>query len=210
MWFQVVLDHFRPFLVLVSTERLNVDIDFMCSFFCKTLTFKNCWMKICVHLQAPTQPFLEAHVAGPTSYLSENFKLPKCWTSEVPHPSCPISNCPTFQTVGIYIFCLYENPPVCHTCFWYLQIFSRVLPWLNLDYWITCQLCQFRCKSVTIYVLHNFSSVLADWYFSWLYLNFHWLSFCEFFSGVFFSLAKENKTPGKKWQKIFPQTLSSL
>ena len=42
MWFQVVLDHFRPFLVLVSTERLNVDIDFMCSFFCKTLTFKNC------------------------------------------------------------------------------------------------------------------------------------------------------------------------
>ena len=31
-WFQLVLDRFRPFLVLVSTERLNVGIDLMCSF----------------------------------------------------------------------------------------------------------------------------------------------------------------------------------
>ena len=36
-WFQLVLDRFRPFLVLVSTERLNVGIDLMCSFLCKTL-----------------------------------------------------------------------------------------------------------------------------------------------------------------------------
>ena len=34
-WFQLVLDRFRPFLVLVSTERLNVGIDLMCSFFVK-------------------------------------------------------------------------------------------------------------------------------------------------------------------------------
>ena len=45
-----------------------------------------------------------AHVAVPTSYLFENFELPKCWTSEVSHPSCPISNCPIFQTVDIFFF----------------------------------------------------------------------------------------------------------
>ena len=32
---QLILDRFRPFLVLVSTERLNVAIDLMCSFFVK-------------------------------------------------------------------------------------------------------------------------------------------------------------------------------
>ena len=90
---------------------------------------------------------------------------------------------------SIYFFSLYENPPVCHICFWHRQICSRIFPWLNFEYWITCQLNWFGCKSTTVDVLHNFSNGLAGWYFSWLYLNFHWLSFCEFFSGVFFSLA---------------------
>ena len=69
-----------------------------------------------------------AHVAVPTFYLSKSFELPKYWKSEIPHPSCPASNCSTFQMVDIF-FHLYENPPVrhtCWTCFWYLQIFSCV------------------------------------------------------------------------------------
>ena len=36
-WFQLVLDRFRSFLVLVSKERLNVGIDLMCTFLCKDL-----------------------------------------------------------------------------------------------------------------------------------------------------------------------------
>ena len=86
---------------------------------------------------------------------------------------------------------------------WYLQIFSRVFPWLNFEYWIICQLSSFKCKSATVYILHNFSNVLADLYFSRLYLSFHWLSFCELFSGVFFSLAWERQ-PGKKPAKNVP------
>ena len=33
----------------------------------------------------------------------------KCWKNEVPHPSSPISNCPTIQTVGIF-FPLVREP----------------------------------------------------------------------------------------------------
>ena len=50
-------------------------------------------------------------VAGPTSYLSENIEFPKCWTSEVQHPSCPISNFPIIQTVDIFLSLVRE--PVC-------------------------------------------------------------------------------------------------
>ena len=49
--------------------------------------------------------------------------------------------------------------------FWYLQIFSCVY---NFECWMTCQLCWFRCKAATVYVLDNFSEVYEDWYFSWL------------------------------------------
>ena len=118
----------------------------------------------------------------------------KCRTSEMFDEWSPTSKLSDIKlsriTDGRYIFFyLSKNPLVHRFCFWYLQIFSRVFPWVNFEYWITCQLCRFRCKSATLYVWLHFSNDLADWYFSWLYLNFHWLSFCEFFSGVFFSLA---------------------
>ena len=48
---------------------------------------------------------------GPTSYLFENFGLPKCWTSEAQHPSCPMSNCPTLQTVDIFFSVVREPTP---------------------------------------------------------------------------------------------------
>ena len=47
-WFQLVLDRFRPFHVLVSTERLNVGIDLMCSFLCKDLLH----ISFCTKLQS--------------------------------------------------------------------------------------------------------------------------------------------------------------
>ena len=125
-WFQLVLDRFRLFLVLVITERLNVGIDL-----------------ILLHIG----------------------------------------------------FCL---PPVCHICFGYLQIFSGVFPWLNFEYWIACQLSWFRCKSATVYILHNFPNVLVDWYFSIFYLSFY-----DFFP-VHFSPWPKKKKPGKKPAKNFP------
>ena len=40
------------------------------------------------------------------------------------------------------------------TCLPYLfLISSNFFPWLNFEYWITCQLCWFRCKSATVNVL---------------------------------------------------------
>ena len=84
-------------------------------------------MKISIHLQASIQPFIWAHVAGPTSYMSKNVKLPKCWTSEVLHLSCPISNCPIFQTVGIFIYCTrtYLSAIPVFDIFKFFPVFSR-------------------------------------------------------------------------------------
>ena len=128
--------------------------------------------------------------------MSENFKLPKCWTSEVLHPNCLISNCPIFQTV--HIFCLLEDPPVCHTCFWYLQIFSGVLPWLIFEYWITCQLCRFRCKSATVYVLLHLSNVFCGLVFLLTLLNFSLTEFLWVFFWCIFPLDLRKKYTGKK------------
>ena len=147
---------------------------------------------------------------------------------QVLHPTCPkISN---FRNVGIvkshiqnvsyqiiphsrqliYLLHLYENPPACipaKPVFWYLQFFP-VYIWLNFEYWITCQLCRFRCKSATVYVLINFSNLHADWYFSWLYLNFHWLIFCGVPSRCIFFFALQIKTPRKKADKKCSPKLS--
>ena len=67
------------------------------------------FLRIFVHLKVSMQPFIWVHVVGPTSYLSKNFKLPKFWTSEVQHPSCPILNFLTIQTVDIF-FSLIREP----------------------------------------------------------------------------------------------------
>ena len=65
-------------------------------------------------------------------------------------------------------------------------ISSNLFPcllWLSFEYWITYQLCRFRCKSATVYILHNFSNVLAGCISS----DFTWLSFCGvFYRCVFF------------------------
>ena len=132
-WFQLVLDRFRLFLVLVITERLNVGIDLMWSILCKTFT--SYWL-----LSATCLPYL----------------------------------------------------------FWISSNLFSVFPWLNFEYWIACQLSWFRCKSATVYILHNFPNVLVDWYFSIFYLSFY-----DFFP-VHFSPWPKKKKPGKKPAKNFP------
>ena len=124
---------------------------------------------------------------------------------EVRHSSCPILNCFTFPTVDI-LFSIAREPK-CWPNPSYFLITSDLFPcllWLNFGYCIICQLCWFMNKSVTVCVLHNFPNVLADWISSWLYLHFHWLSFCGGFSRCIFSLAKEKKTQGKKPAKNVP------
>ena len=81
---------------------------------------------------------------------------------------------------------------------------------MNFEYWISYQLCRFRCKSATAYVLHNFSNVLADWYFSWIYLTFHWLSPCGVFPGVLSLWPKKKRHREKNLQKMFLQTQSKM
>ena len=123
--------------------------------------------------------------------LVQNFELPKCWTSEVPYSSHPISNYPTIQTVDIFYSLVRESicPPYLWSLFFNSSNLFPCLLWLNFEYWITYQLCRLRCKSATAYVLHNFSNVLADWCFFSIHLSFHWLSFCGVFSRCTFSLA---------------------
>ena len=101
----------------------------------------------------------------------------------------------------IYFFYSHENPPVCHTCFWYLQIFSCVFPWLNFEYWITCQLCWFRCKSATVYVLllQRFCGLA----FLLTLLKF---SLTEFLWAFFRCKSHREKSR----QKMFPQTQSKI
>ena len=82
--------------------------------------------------------------------------------------------------------------------------------WLNFEYWITCQLCRFRCKSPTVYFLHNFSNILADCYFSSLYLNFHWLSSEGDFSGVSPPWPKKKRHRKEILQKMFLLTQSKI
>ena len=156
----------------------------------------------------PAQPFIWARVAGPTSYLSKNFKLPKCWTSEVQHPSCPISNFVTIQTVDI-IFSLIREPACPPNLLnLFLDIFKSFPLFIMIKFWAFNILtsCRFRCKSATACVLHNFSNVLSDWYFSWFYLNFHWLSSSMVFFVLYILLGLSKKDREKILQRMFLQT----
>ena len=89
----------------------------------------------------------------------------------------------------------------------YLQIF---LLWLNFDYMITCQLCQLRCKSATVYVLHNFSNVLAAGIspdFTWIFTD--WVS-AVVFPCVFSHWSKNKRHLEKTLQKMFLKTQSKI
>ena len=94
------------------------------------------FLKISVLLQASIQPFVCDCVAGTTSYLSENFELPKCWASEVQHPSCPISNFPTIQTVDIFFSLVREPacPPYLLNLFF--DIFKSFPLFIVIEFWV--------------------------------------------------------------------------
>ena len=109
----------------------------------------------------------------------------------------------------IYIFYFYETRLSALPVFDVFKSFP-VFSWLNFRYWITCQLCQFRCKSKTIYVLLHFFNALADWCFSWLYLNYHdWVS-ARFFPVYFSPWPKKKRHWRKGRQKMFPRTQSKV
>ena len=159
----------KIYFILAFVQNLN---HFDCQLL-ETLEWR-LFLTFSAHLQVSIQPFTWARVAGPTSYLSENFELPKCWTSEVPHPSYEISNCSTIQIVDIF-FSLAREP----TCPPYL---------LNLFFDIFKSFPLFTMIEFWVLALHSFYNVFADWYFAWLYLNFHWLSFRGLFNRCIFSL----------------------
>ena len=151
------------------------------------------------------------HPTCPTISNFRNVGQMKSKIQAVQYQIVPLSNCPTIKTVDIF-FSLVREP----TCPLYLScvlISSNLFPcllWLNFEYWITCKLGWYKSKSTTAYVLHNFSNVLADWYFSWRYLNFHWLSFCGVFSRCIFSLPKKKRHWEKKPAKNVPRNSKKL
>ena len=88
--------------------------------------------------------------------------------------------------------------------FRYLQIFSCICyDWvLSIGYCVN-----FAHLGVTLGLstFHNFSNVLVDKYFSWLYLNFDWLSFCGVFSRWIFSWPEKKDTVKKTRKKCLPK-----
>ena len=63
--------------------------------------------------------------------------------------------------------------------FWYLFL---CLLRLKFENWLICQLCRFKCKSATAYLFHNFSNILVERYFTWIFIE--WVS-TEIFPGIF-------------------------
>ena len=147
-WFYIVSGGFRPSLVLLSTERLNVGLDLMCSFsrknllhtsFCTKLqsflfsTFKNSWRKI---VSKDFCTFTGVYIAinmGPCrrSYI---LIVQKFWTSKMLDKWSPTS-----KMSNIKLFHYLDGRHIFFTCtrtrlsaipikpiFWYLQIFSLV------------------------------------------------------------------------------------
>ena len=111
---------------------------------------------------------------------------------------------------GRYIFSLVREPACPPNLLnLFLDIFNYFPLFITIKFWALTNIltsCQFRCKSATAYVLHNFSNVLSDWYFSWLYLNFYWLSSCGVFFAVHILLVLRKKDREKSLQKMFLQT----
>ena len=67
---------------------------------------------------------------------------------------------------GRYIFFSLVREPTCLPYLFNLlfDIFKSfpVFVMIEFEYWISCQLCRFRCNSGIVYVLHNFANVLPD------------------------------------------------
>ena len=84
-----------------------------------------------------------------------------------------------------------------------LNLFFDIFKSFTFEYLVTCQLCWFGCKCVTIYVSENFSKVLEDRYFSWLCLNFIDWIFGRFFPSVFSPWPKKKKDTWKSCSTKF-------
>ena len=87
------------------------------------------------------------------------------------------------------------------TAFWYLQIFSRIC-----YYWVFIIGYHVNFADLGVSVELSmlwpiFLTFLRTKYFSWLYLNLHWLSFCGIFTRCIFSLAWKKQHRKKSLQK---------
>ena len=85
----------------------------------------------------------------------------------------------------------------------YSKLFLFLL-WLNFEYWITCHVCLFRCKSATVYFLHNFPTFLWTGIspdFTWFFID--WVS-AWFFSDVFSPWPKKKRYLEKSSLKNIP------
>ena len=85
---------------------------------------------------------------------------------------------------------------------WYLQIFSRVFPWLNFEYCIKYRLCWFKCKPAALYVLLHFFYRSYGLVFLLTLLEFSLTEFLQFFFRCSFLLSLR--------KKMSPQTQSKI
>ena len=121
----------------------------------------------------------------------------KFQTSEMLHKWSPTSTLSDMKfphnPSSRYIFSLVREPACPPNLLnLFLDIFKYFPLFIMIKFWALANIltsCRHRCKSATAYVLHNFSNVLSDWYFSWLYLNFYWWVPAGVFSRCIFSLA---------------------
>ena len=165
------------------------------------------FLKISVYLQASIEPFTWTFVAAPASYLCENVELPKYWKNEVPHPSSPISNCPTIQTVDIFFQLVRE--PVCppYLLNLFFDIFKSFIVFIILSIWwhanfadlgVRLRLSTFQIifpRFLRTGISSDFNSIFIDWVSE------------KFFPGVF-SPWSQKKTCKKCSPKLSPYSHS--
>ena len=140
--------------------------------------------------------------------LSENFELLKCWINEVPHPSSPISNCPTIQTVGIF-FPLVQEP----TCLPYLSnlffdIFKSlpVFIILSVGWHVNFADLSVRLRLSTFWIIFpRFMRTGISPDFNWIFID--WAS-ARFFPGVFSPWPQKKRDTWKKTCKKCSSKLS--
>ena len=130
----------------------------------------------------------------------------KYWTSKDQRsPTSKLPDMKLLQTVNI-LFHLHENRthlsarPI-KSVFSISSYLFPCLLWLNFEDSITCQLCRFRRKSATVYVLRYFFQCSSELVFFLTSLEFSLTEFLRVFFLVYFLLRPRKKTLGKSSHK---------
>ena len=127
--------------------------------------------------------------------------------SQVLHPTCPKTS--NFRNVGqmksniqAVRYQILPNSRRSIFYIWYLQIFSRVFPWLNFESCIKYRLCWFKCKPATLYVLLHFFYRSYGLVFLLTLLEFSLTEFLQYLFRCSFLLGIR--------KKMSPQTQSKI